>query len=45
MLHPGPANYGIEISMECLQYENVLIRKQVKNGLYIRMAVLKHCLA
>ena len=45
VLHPGPANYGIEISMECLQYENVLIRNQVKNGLYIRMAVLKHCFA
>lgn len=43
ILHPGPANYGLEISMECMNYENVLIRDQVKNGLYIRMAVLKHC--
>lgn len=43
ILHPGPANYGLELSMECMNYENVLIREQVKNGLYIRMAVLKHC--
>ena len=44
VLHPGPANYGIELSMECMNYPNVLIREQVKNGLAIRMAVLKHCL-
>ncbi|GDX63559.1 aspartate carbamoyltransferase [Chlorobiota bacterium] len=43
ILHPGPANYGLELSMECMRYKNVLIREQVKNGLYIRMAVLKHC--
>lgn len=44
VLHPGPANYGIELSMECMNYANVLIREQVKHGLAIRMAVLKHCL-
>ena len=43
VLHPGPANYGIELSMECMKHENVLVREQVKNGLAIRMAVLKHC--
>ena len=43
VLHPGPANYGVELSMECMNYKNVLIREQVKNGLAIRMAVLKHC--
>jgi aspartate carbamoyltransferase catalytic subunit len=42
VLHPGPANYGIEIEMECLQNEKVLIREQVKNGLFLRMAVLKY---
>ncbi|MGA1277714.1 MAG: aspartate carbamoyltransferase catalytic subunit [Candidatus Kapaibacteriota bacterium] len=44
VLHPGPANYGIELSMECMNYPNVLIREQVKNGLFIRMAVLKECM-
>lgn len=43
IMHPGPANYGIELSMECMNNENVLVREQVKNGLAIRMAVLKHC--
>ena len=43
VLHPGPANYGLELSMECMNHKNVLIREQVKYGLYIRMAVLKHC--
>ena len=43
VLHPGPANYGVEFSMECMNYKNVLVREQVKNGLALRMAVLKHC--
>jgi aspartate carbamoyltransferase catalytic subunit len=43
ILHPGPANYGVEFAMECMNYENVLVREQVKNGLALRMAVLKHC--
>lgn len=43
ILHPGPANYGVEFAMECMNYENVLVREQVKNGLAIRMSVLKHC--
>lgn len=43
ILHPGPANYGVEFAMECMNYENVLVREQVKNGLSLRMAVLKHC--
>ncbi|MCE2754838.1 MAG: aspartate carbamoyltransferase catalytic subunit [Ignavibacteriae bacterium] len=43
ILHPGPANYGVEFAMECMNYENVLVREQVKNGLALRMAVLNHC--
>ena len=43
VLHPGPANYGVEFTMECMNYTNVLVREQVKNGLAIRMAVLNHC--
>jgi aspartate carbamoyltransferase catalytic subunit len=43
ILHPGPANYGLELTMECMNHQQVLIREQVKNGLAIRMAVLKHC--
>ncbi len=45
-MHPGPINPGVEISHEALRAlenvapERVLFRKQVKNGLYVRMAVL-----
>ena len=44
VLHPGPANYGVELTMECMNHPNVMVREQVKNGLAIRMAVLRHCL-
>jgi aspartate carbamoyltransferase catalytic subunit len=40
VLHPGPANYGMEIQEGIMNNPRVLIREQVNNGLHIRMAVL-----
>jgi aspartate carbamoyltransferase catalytic subunit len=40
VLHPGPANYGMEIQEGIMNNKRVLIREQVNNGLAIRMAVL-----
>ncbi|MCX6146564.1 MAG: aspartate carbamoyltransferase catalytic subunit [Candidatus Kapabacteria bacterium] len=39
-MHPGPTNYGVELDIKLKNHKNSLIRKQVNNGLYIRMAVL-----
>lgn len=40
VLHPGPANRGIEVSSEVLDGPRSLFRKQVHNGVAARMAVL-----
>lgn len=40
ILHPGPANYGMEIQEGIMNNKRILIREQVNNGLAIRMAVL-----
>ena len=40
LLHPGPVNYGIELSKEAAGLENCKIRNQIFNGVGIRMAVL-----
>ncbi len=40
VLHPGPINRGVEISSEVADSPQSLIRNQVKNGLYARMALL-----
>lgn len=41
LLHPGPVHRNIDISDEVMDDERALILKQVKNGVAIRMAVLK----
>ncbi|TKX33087.1 aspartate carbamoyltransferase catalytic subunit [Campylobacter aviculae] len=41
LLHPGPVNRNIDISDELMKDQRALILKQVKNGVAIRMAVLK----
>lgn len=41
ILHPGPVNEGVELDAELANSGRSLILKQVKNGLYIRMAVLE----
>ena len=40
ILHPGPMNRGVEIAAEVTSLPNVLITRQVTNGVAVRMAVL-----
>lgn len=40
VMHPGPANVGLEIDGAVFSDERSLVREQVRGGLYIRMAVL-----
>lgn len=40
VLHPGPLNRGVEIASEVADGAQSLIREQVSNGVYTRMAVL-----
>ena len=42
IMHPGPMNRGIEISSEVADGPRSAIRRQVANGLFVRMAVLAH---
>jgi aspartate carbamoyltransferase catalytic subunit len=44
LMHPGPVHRNIDISDELMEDENTLILKQVKNGVAVRMAILKHLL-
>lgn len=45
VLHPGPMNRGVEIASEVADGPNSLIRRQVRNGLYFRMALLLRLLS
>jgi len=40
VLHPGPINRGVEIASEIADGPQSLIRRQVRNGLFARMALL-----
>jgi len=40
VLHPGPMNRGVEISSDVADSKQSLIRRQVRNGLHARMALL-----
>ncbi|MCH8157835.1 MAG: aspartate carbamoyltransferase catalytic subunit [Nitrospinae bacterium] len=40
IIHPGPVNRGIEISLEVMQSERSLILDQVTNGVAVRMALM-----
>ncbi|MFH1519852.1 MAG: aspartate carbamoyltransferase catalytic subunit [Candidatus Omnitrophota bacterium] len=40
IMHPGPVNWGIEISSNLKEQVHPLILKQAENGLAVRMAVL-----
>ena len=44
VMHPGPVMRNIDISDEVLASPKSLVMQQVKNGVFIRMAVLKHLL-
>ena len=41
VMHPGPVNRGIELSTDVIDGENSVINIQVKNGVAVRMAILK----
>lgn len=40
VLHPGPVNFGVELTRDLASHERVKILDQVTNGLAVRMAVL-----
>jgi aspartate carbamoyltransferase catalytic subunit len=44
ILHPAPVNRGVEIADELVECPRSRIFKQMENGVYIRMAVLKHAI-
>ncbi|MBN21793.1 MAG: aspartate carbamoyltransferase [Bdellovibrionaceae bacterium] len=44
LLHPGPVNWGIELCESALKHPQCLIHEQVRNGLYLRMALLSYLL-
>lgn len=39
--HPGPANVGVEISLELMHSPSYLGYEQVKNSVYMRMAIIQ----
>lgn len=41
VMHPGPVNRGIELSTEVIDGDHSVINVQVKNGVAVRMAILK----
>lgn len=41
VMHPGPVNRGIELSTDVIDGDNSFINIQVKNGVAVRMAILK----
>lgn len=40
VMHPGPCNWGVELSRDMMQDERCVIQEQVRNGVAVRMAVL-----
>jgi aspartate carbamoyltransferase catalytic subunit len=44
LMHPGPVNYGVEVEDKALHHPRCLINDQVKNGVLIRMAIIKKVL-
>ena len=41
IMHPGPVNRGVEMNSDIIDGNNSVILEQVKNGVAIRMAVIK----
>ncbi|NPA15828.1 MAG: aspartate carbamoyltransferase catalytic subunit [Deferribacteres bacterium] len=40
VMHPGPVNWGVELSPDVMEFERNVILEQVTNGIAVRMAVL-----
>ncbi|SDI67037.1 aspartate carbamoyltransferase catalytic subunit [Natribacillus halophilus] len=45
IMHPGPFNRGVEIASELVEAPRSRIFKQMENGVYARMAILKYVCA
>ena len=43
IMHPGPINRGVEIDSKLADSSNSVILEQVKNGVFVRMAILHLC--
>lgn len=41
IMHPGPVNRGVELSTDVIDGNSSIINEQVKNGVAVRMAILK----
>ncbi|QWQ38949.1 aspartate carbamoyltransferase catalytic subunit [Gemella sp. zg-570] len=41
IMHPAPVNRGVEIADELVEAEKSLIFEQMKNGMYVRQAILE----
>ncbi len=41
VMHPGPVNEGVELAPELIVAKDSLIGRQVANGVFVRMAVLR----
>lgn len=44
IMHPAPVNRGVEIADELVECERSRIFKQMENGVFVRMAVLKNAI-
>lgn len=44
IMHPAPINRGVEIDTDLVECSRSRIFKQMENGVFIRMAILKHTL-
>ncbi|WP_025209602.1 aspartate carbamoyltransferase catalytic subunit [Hippea sp. KM1] len=45
IMHPGPVNRNVELSSSLLDSDgNILITRQVENGVFARMAIFEYCL-
>lgn len=44
IMHPAPINRGVEIDSELVECKRSRIFAQMKNGLFIRMAIMEHIL-
>jgi aspartate carbamoyltransferase catalytic subunit len=42
IMHPGPVNRNVELSSELVENSRSRISKQVKNGVFVRIAVIKY---
>lgn len=44
ILHPGPVHHNIDLDDEVLKDSRCKVLEQVSNGVFIRMAVMEHCI-